>query len=114
VKVIYDPEIISYRDLIDFFWITHDPTRSDGVWPDFGPHYRSILLYENEEQLASIQASKRAYEAANDLKIATEIKALDVFYPAENYHQDYAEKNPNDRYIRGVLRPKVKKLGLTD
>ncbi|MEM1223958.1 MAG: peptide-methionine (S)-S-oxide reductase MsrA [Verrucomicrobiota bacterium] len=112
VQVIYDPEKISYRELIDFFWTTHDVTRDDGVWPDFGPHYRSILLYGNAEELIAIEASKRAYEAANSLKIATDIKPLDVFYPAENYHQDYAVKNPSDRYVRGVLNPKLKKLGL--
>jgi peptide-methionine (S)-S-oxide reductase len=114
VQVIYDPETISYRELIDFFWVTHDPTRSDGVWPDFGPHYRSIILYGSEEEWGIIEASKQAYEKANSLMIATEIKALDTFYPAELYHQDFAEKNPNDRYIRGVLHPKAKKMGLAD
>lgn len=113
VQVIYDPEIVSYRELIDFFWTTHDATRSDGVWPDFGPQYRSILLYTNESEKAAIEASRQAYEAETGKSIATDIKALDTFYPAETYHQDYAEKNPDDRYVRGVLKPKLKKLGLT-
>lgn len=112
VQVIYDPEIVSYRELIDFFWTTHDATRGDGVWPDFGPQYRSILLYLNEEEKAAIEASREAYEAETGKSIATDIKALDTFYPAETYHQDYAAKNPNDRYVRGVLNPKLKKLGL--
>ena len=112
VQVIYDPKVISYRELIDSFWTTHDVTRADGVWPDFGPHYRSTLLYNDEKELAAIKESKNAYEKENGLKIATVIEELDVFYPGENYHQDYAAKNPNDRYVRGVLNPKLKKLGL--
>ncbi len=112
VQIIYDPEVISYRKLIDFFWTTHDATRSDGVWPDFGPQYRSILLYQNETEQATIAASRKAYEAQTGKSIATDIKALETFYPAESYHQNYAENNPNDRYVRGVLNPKLKKLGL--
>lgn len=112
VQVIYDPEVVTHRKLIDFFWTTHDATRSDGVWPDFGSQYRSILLYQNETEKTTIAASRQSYETKTGKTIATEIKPLDLFYPAEAYHQDYAEKNPNDRYIRGVLQPKLKKLGL--
>lgn len=112
VQIIYDPKVISYRELIDFFWTTHDVTCADGVWPDFGPHYRSALLYNDEEELAEIEASKKAYEKAHGLKVATVIEKLDIFYPGENYYQDYAAKNPNDRYVRGVLNPKLQKLGL--
>ncbi|MGZ0656931.1 peptide-methionine (S)-S-oxide reductase MsrA [Coraliomargarita sp. W4R72] len=112
VQIIYDPEVISYRKLIDFFWTTHDATRSDGVWPDFGPQYRSILLYQNKTERDVIEASRKAYESKTAQKVATDIKALDIFYPAEAYHQNYAENNPSDRYVRGVLHPKLKKLGL--
>lgn len=110
IKVVYDPEVVTYRELIDFFWTTHDATRSDGVWPDFGTHYRSILLYQNDEEKQAIEASRKAYEAETGKKIATEISPLGEFYAAEQYHQDYAEENPNDRYIKGVLEPKLKKL----
>ena len=112
VQIVYDPKVVSFRELIDFFWTTHDATRSDGVWPDFGPHYRSILFYQNKDEKAAIEASRKAYEQQTGKKIATDIKAFDIFYPAEAYHQDYAEKNPSDRYVRGVLNPKLKKLGL--
>ena len=112
VQVIYDSAIISYRELVDFFWTTHDATRSDGVWPDFGPQYRSIFFYQNEEEKATIEASRKKYETATDKTVATEIESLDIFYPAETYHQDYAKKNPNDRYVQGVLNPKLNKLGL--
>jgi peptide-methionine (S)-S-oxide reductase len=110
VQVIYDPEVVTYRGLIDFFWTTHDATRGDGVWPDFGTQYRSILLYQNQEEKAAIEASRQAYTAETGKTVATDIQALETFYPAEIYHQDYAEKNPNDRYVRGVLKPKLKKL----
>jgi len=110
VKVIYDPETISYRELIDFFWKTHDASRSDGVWPDFGPQYRSILLYATEEERAAIEASRKAYEARSGIEVATDIRELDTFYPAEEYHQDFAEKNPDHRYVRKVLNPKLEKL----
>lgn len=112
VQVIYDPSIITYRELIDFFWTTHDATRSDGVWPDFGPQYRSILLYQDEQEKALIEESRQTYEFKSGKTIATEISALSKFYPAEVYHQDYAKKNPSDRYIQGVLNPKLKKLGI--
>lgn len=112
IKIVYDPKSISYRELIDFFWTTHDATRSDGVWPDFGSQYRSILLYSGDEERAIIEASRGQYESETGKTVATEIKALDTFYIAETYHQDYAAKCPSDRYIQGVLNPKLKKLGL--
>lgn len=112
VQIVYDPKTITYSELIDFFWTTHDATRSDGVWPDFGPQYRSIIFYADAAEKAAIEASRTKYEADTGKKIATELKAFDTFYPAETYHQDYAAKNPKDRYVRGVLNPKLKKLGI--
>ena len=112
IKVIYNPKVVTYRELVDFFWSTHDASRSDGVWPDFGPQYRSILLYQNDAEKTAIEASSAEHEARTGRLIATEIKALDIFHPAELYHQDYAEKNPKDRYVRSILVPKMKKLGL--
>ena len=111
IKVIYNPEVVTYRELVDFFWSTHDASRSDGVWPDFGPQYRSILLYQNDAERKAIEASSTEHEARTGQLIATEIKALDIFHPAELYHQDYAEKNPKDRYVRSIIGPKMKKLG---
>ncbi|MEC8333107.1 MAG: peptide-methionine (S)-S-oxide reductase MsrA [Verrucomicrobiota bacterium] len=112
IKVIYNPEVVTYRELVDFFWSTHDASRSDGVWPDFGPQYRSILLYQNDAEKKAIEASSTEHEARTGQFIATEIKALDIFHPAELYHQDYAEKNPKDRYVRSIIGPKMKKLDL--
>ena len=112
VKLFYDPERISYRELIDFFWKTHDASRDDGVWPDFGPQYRSILLYETEAQKAAIKASRKAHEAEAGIKVATDIRELKAFYRAEPYHQDFAAKNPDHPYVRRILEPKLEKLGL--
>lgn len=110
VKVIYDPDQISYRELVDFFWKTHDPTDPRGVWPDFGPQYRSIILYETENQKTAIEASKQVAAANLDKPIATEIKPLKKFYPAEDYHQDFVKKNPNNGYVQRIFVPKMKKL----
>jgi peptide-methionine (S)-S-oxide reductase len=113
VQVIYDPSQVSLRKLIDFFWTTHDVSDGRGVYPDYGPQYRSILLYANAEQKAIIEASRSAYVAKNPIKVATELKQLDTFYIAEDYHQDYAKKNPRHPYIQGILVPKLKKLGFS-
>lgn len=112
VEVVYDPDVISYRELVDFFWKTHDATDGRGVWPDFGPQYRSTILYSDDEQRSDILASKKALEESGAIEgsVATVIEPLTEFYPAEDYHQDYVVKNPNDRYVRGVYRPKMKKL----
>ena len=113
VQVIYDPSQVSLRKLIDFFWTTHDVSDGRGVYPDYGPQYRSILLYANAEQKAIIEASRSAYVAKNPIKVATELKQLDTFYIAEDYHQDYAKKHPRHPYIQGILVPKLKKLGFS-
>ena len=112
IQVTYDPAKISYRDLVDFFWTTHDVTDPRGVWPDFGPQYRSIILYATDAQKKEAEASKAALQASGKLKkpVATEFALLNKFYPAEEYHQDYVKRNPDDRYVTGVAIPKLKKL----
>ena len=112
VQITFDPDKTSYRKLIDYFWQTHDVTDGRGVWPDFGPQYRSIILPANEEQMTEARASLAAAQAGLDKPIATEIKPLEHFYPAEDYHQDYVRQNPRDRYVRNIAHPKLKKLGL--
>lgn len=112
VMVIYDPEVITYRELIDFFWTTHDVTDGRGVWPDFGPQYISILLYKDDAQKTAIMESRAAYMAQTGKTVATVIQPLDIFYTAETYHQDFARKNPNHGYIQQILVPKLKKLGM--
>ena len=112
VEITFDPDRTTYRALIDYFWQTHDVTDGTGVWPDFGPHYRSIILPATDEQLATALASRDAAQPNFPKPIATEIKKLTRFYAAEDYHQDYVRQNPRDRYVRNIAIPKLKKLGL--
>lgn len=112
VQVEFDSAVTSYEKLLEFFWMTHDPTDGRGVAPDFGKQYRSIILYRTPEQKAAAEKSKAALAAKLGKPVATEIAALGKFYVAEDYHQDYVRRNPNDRYVVNVALPKLKKLGL--
>lgn len=114
VEITYDPGKTDLRKLIDFFWTTHDVTNGSGVAPDFGPQYRSIILFTNEEEKAIIDASRAAYQSSGRIRkpIATQIVPLKKFYKAEAYHQDYAAKNPENGYIQNITLPKLRKLGL--
>ncbi len=96
VKVLYDPQIISYQELLDIFWRLHDPSDEGGSFVDRGFQYTSAIYYKNEEQKSLAEGSKQALEAAEKFSkpIATEILLAGEFYEAEDYHQDYYKKNP--------------------
>ncbi|MFW5883390.1 MAG: peptide-methionine (S)-S-oxide reductase MsrA [Verrucomicrobiota bacterium] len=110
VQITYDPAQISYEELLDLYWRSHDPTTLNRQGADVGTQYRSIILTHNEEQQKLAEASKEKAQAWFDDPIVTEIEPLDTFYPAEDYHQDYFAKNPNAAYCSFVIRPKLKKL----
>ena len=95
VQVIYDPQKITYNELLDVFWRHVDPTDAGGQFVDRGPSYRSAIFYHDDQQKKLAEASKRALEASGrfDRPIFTEIVKLDKFYKAEDYHQDYYKKN---------------------
>ncbi|MGF1531204.1 MAG: peptide-methionine (S)-S-oxide reductase MsrA [Puniceicoccaceae bacterium] len=114
VEITFDPSTTSLPTLLDFFWTTHDPTDPTGVWPDFGPQYRSIILYQDEAQKLAIEASQSKFQSTAKTRkpIATQIVPLIEFYPAEDYHQDFVRKNPGHPYVRRIAIPKLKKLGL--
>ncbi|WP_221029411.1 peptide-methionine (S)-S-oxide reductase MsrA [Actomonas aquatica] len=112
VQITFDPDQTSYRELIDYFWGTHDVTDPTGVWPDFGKQYRSIILPHNEAQLAEARASRNEARARFDKPVATEIVMLDTFYPAEDYHQDFVRLNPLHPYVKSIAFKKLDKLGL--
>jgi len=112
VQVEFDPAVTSYEKLVEFFWKTHDPMDGRGVAPDFGKPYRPLILFSAPEQQAIAEKSKAALAARLGKPVAAEIVALEKFYPAEEYHQDYVRKNPKDGYVVGVAIPKLKKLGL--
>jgi peptide-methionine (S)-S-oxide reductase len=111
VQITYDPSVVSYRDLLDVFFTIHDPTTKDRQGADVGPQYRSIILYHSPEQEA--EAERAIAEQGNgvwDAPIVTEVAPLEKFYPGEDYHQDYFERNPRQRYCQIVIAPKVAKF----
>ena len=102
VRVWYDPQQVTYEQLVDFFWRTIDPTVKDRQFCDVGSQYRSAIFYENDAQRAAAEGSKAALEKSGRLpRIYTEIVPASTFYLAEEYHQDYYKKNPvRYRYYR--------------
>ena len=110
IRVDYDPAEITFRDVIDLFWDAHDPTTLNRQGNDVGPQYRSIILFTSEEQKKISEESKVNAEKIIGKPIVTEIVPLEIFYPAEDYHQDYFTNNPYQGYCQAVVRPKVSKF----
>jgi len=112
VQITYDPSIISYDTLLEIFWHTHEPTTLNRQGNDVGTQYRSAIFYSNDEQKQIALASKEALEksGAYNKPIVTEIVPFTNFYPAEDYHRDYYERNRSQGYCMFVIDPKVKKL----
>lgn len=112
LQIIYDPSVISFEELLEVFWKTHDPTTLNRQGNDVGTQYRSIIFYHDEMQKQLAEHYKKELEAAKvfDKPIVTEITAFDVFYPAENYHQEYYNLNGQEPYCQYVIRPKVEKF----
>ena len=112
VQITFDPAVVSFRDLLDVFFTIHDPTTKDRQGADVGPQYRSIVLYHSPEQKADAERAIAELEAKGvwHAPIVTEIVPLENFYPAEDYHQDYFEQNPRQRYCQIVIAPKVAKF----
>jgi peptide-methionine (S)-S-oxide reductase len=109
-RIEFDPKVISYDKLLRWFWDAHDPTTLNRQGGDEGTQYRSIILYASEAQKSA--AGKARAEAQKLFKspVVTEIVALKKFYPAEGYHQNYFNNNPDAGYCRVVIRPKVEKI----
>ena len=112
VQVTFDPDAVSYHDLLEIFFTTHDPTTPNRQGADVGPQYRSIVLYHDDAQRETAEAVIEALEEAGVFgdPIVTEVEPLDTFYPAEDYHQDYFANHPGQPYCMAVIRPKVAKL----
>ena len=111
-QIEYDPEQISFEDLLEVFFDTHDPTTLNRQGNDHGPQYRSAIFYHTEEQRVTAERVKSSNDASGNWKnpIVTEITAFDKFYPAEDYHQNYFKNNPNQGYCRYVIAPKLQKF----
>ena len=110
VQVEYDPAAIGYDDLLEIFFAVHDPTQLNRQGPDVGTQYRSIVLYHDENQREQAAAYIEALDEEYDDDVVTELDELETFYRAEEKHQDYFDKNPNDAYCQMHARPKVEKV----
>jgi peptide-methionine (S)-S-oxide reductase len=110
IQIKYEPETISYDQLLEVFWEVHDPTTLNQQGRDTGEQYRSVILYHNEAQKKSAEASKKIAATKFKDPIVTQIVPLQKFYKAEEYHQDYFRKNPHAAYCSVVISPKVQKL----
>ncbi len=111
-QITYDPSVISFDELLEVFWKTHDPTTLNRQGNDVGSQYRSAIFYHNDEQkqLAEKYKAELDKSGAWDNPIVTEISPLTNYFPAENYHQDYYNNNPNQGYCAFVIAPKLEKF----
>ena len=112
VQVTFDPQLISLRQILEVFFSIHDPTTLNRQGADVGSQYRSIILYHTDEQRATAEEliAELTPRGAGDAPIVTEVVALEAFYEAEEYHQEYFEKNPWAGYCQVVIQPKVSKF----
>lgn len=112
IQIIFDPNTISFRELLEVFFYTHDPTTLNRQGNDVGTQYRSAIFYNSENQKDDAELIIRQLEAERvyDRRIVTEITAFDVFYPAEDYHQNYYNNNKDQPYCRAVINPKLDKF----
>ncbi|GHN01257.1 peptide methionine sulfoxide reductase MsrA [Cytophagales bacterium WSM2-2] len=111
-QITYDPKKVSFEELLEVFWNTHDPTTLNRQGADEGTQYRSAVFYTDDEQKKIAEQYKKQLEASHVYKnpIVTEISPLINFYSAEDYHQNYYALNPNEGYCQYVIRPKVEKF----
>jgi len=110
VQVTFDPAKVSYRDLVDLFWYMHDPTTLNYQGNDHGTQYRSIILTSSDDQKKDAEASLAAHQKEYNNRIVTTIEPLKQFYPAEDYHQNFANLNPSQGYVCAVVKPKIEKF----
>ncbi|HWC31745.1 MAG TPA: peptide-methionine (S)-S-oxide reductase MsrA [Actinomycetota bacterium] len=111
-QVTFDPEKVTYEQLLEVFWAMHDPTQVDRQGPDIGDQYRSVIFTHSDEQRTAAEASRERAQERFPRPIATEIQPLDVFYDAEDYHQAYYEKNGKTPYCHVVPVATLEQLGL--
>jgi peptide-methionine (S)-S-oxide reductase len=111
-RIEFDSSRISFEELLEVFWQTHDPTTLSRQGNDIGTQYRSVIFYNNEDQKKSAEYYKNKLNESGAFKntIVTEISPVSEFYIAEDYHQDYFENNPNQPYCSFVIKPKLDKF----
>ena len=111
-QITFDSDVISYKDLLEVFFNTHDPTTLNRQGNDVGTQYRSVIFYHSDEQRVSAEKMKQDLNEHKAFRspIITQIVAFEKFYPAESYHQNYYRNNPNQGYCRYVISPKLDKF----
>ncbi len=112
VQISYDPSKVGYAQLLEVFWKTHDPTTRNRQGNDEGPQYRSVIFTHTDEQRRLAESLKKELDASGawNAPIVTEIVPYSNFYAAEDYHQNYFNRNPDQAYCRAVIRPKLEKF----
>jgi peptide-methionine (S)-S-oxide reductase len=111
-QIIFNPEAISYKEILEIFFATHNPATLNQQGPDVGTQYRSAIFYQNEQQKkTAIQViDELNREGIWDKPMVTQVEPLKAFYPAESYHKDYYKRNPNATYCQAIITPKILKL----
>jgi len=110
VRVVFDPAVLSYRELLEAFVAVHDPTTKNREGPDVGSQYRSAVYYHDEDQRETIEALIEEFEGEVYDGIVTEVEPVGEFYEAEQHHQNYYEKHPDQPYCRAQIPPKLEKV----
>lgn len=112
VQITFDPGVISFEEVLEVFFTTHDPTTLNRQGPDVGTQYRSVIFYHSEEQRATAERviKKISEEKVWDAPIVTQLEPFKAFYEAEDYHKDYYKNHPEQAYCRVVIEPKMGKL----
>ena len=114
IKISFDPSKVSYLSLLETFGQCHDPTTLNQQGADVGTQYRSVVMYHDEKQKLAAESWKKKLDESLVDPVVTEIVPAPTFYPAEDYHQDYFRRNPNQSYCAFVIRPKLEKLKLDE
>ncbi len=109
-QITFDPEVISYKELLEVFFTIHDPTTLNRQGADVGTQYRSVIFYHSAEQQATAEQVRQDSQALWNNPIVTQIVPEETFYPAEDYHQEYFVNNPHAGYCQVVIAPKVSKF----
>ncbi|HTY74269.1 MAG TPA: peptide-methionine (S)-S-oxide reductase MsrA [Candidatus Nanoarchaeia archaeon] len=114
-KITFDPKTISFREVLEIFFGTHDPTQLNRQGADVGTQYRSVIFYDTPEQKVTAEGliAELTNEKAYGRPIVTKVEPLRAFYPAETYHKDYFKKHPQAPYCQAVIAPKIAKLQKT-
>lgn len=110
IQILFDPKVISYKELLTVFFSTHNPTTLNRQGYDAGTQYRSVIFYHSEEQKQQAEQAKLDFKSYWDDPIVTEISPFSAFYPAEDYHQEYYKLNGHEPYCQAVIDPKVAKF----